>query len=107
MRGGWTARPLAWLIQLYRYAISPVLGPNCRHLPTCSEYALVALEEHGLLRGTWLSIRRVGRCHPWGSSGYDPVPGTDPDWDRSKDTGHMPRRPTGGRSGPSCPNNAI
>ncbi|HEX6114488.1 MAG TPA: membrane protein insertion efficiency factor YidD [Geminicoccaceae bacterium] len=106
-RGGWGARPLAWLIQLYRLAISPVLGPSCRHLPTCSEYALAALEQHGLRRGLWLSIRRVGRCHPWGSSGYDPVPGTDPDWDRSKHTGHLPRRPTGGRSGPSCPNNAI
>ena len=106
-RGGWTARPVAWLIRLYRLAISPVLGPSCRHLPTCSEYALDALEQHGLLRGSWLSIRRLSRCHPWGSSGYDPVPGTDPDWDRSRHTGHLPRRPKGGRSGPSCPSNAI
>lgn len=86
-RTAWTIRPLTWLIHLYRLVISPVLGPSCRHLPTCSEYALVALERHGLLRGAWLSVRRVGRCHPWGSSGYDPVPGTDPDWDRLKDAG--------------------
>jgi hypothetical protein len=87
--------------------ISPVLGPSCRYLPTCSEYALTALEAHGVLRGGWLAARRLGRCHPFGGSGYDPVPGTDPDWERSTVAGHMPRRPTDGRSGPSCPSNAI
>jgi putative membrane protein insertion efficiency factor len=100
-------RLAGWPIRLYRFVISPVLGPSCRYLPTCSEYALTALEQHGLLRGSWLTVRRLGRCHPWGGSGYDPVPGTDPDWDsRPTLTGHMPR-PTEGRSGPSCPNNAI
>jgi putative membrane protein insertion efficiency factor len=87
--------------------ISPVLGPSCRYLPTCSEYALTALEAHGLLRGGWLAVRRLTRCHPWGGSGYDPVPGTDPEWERFTLTGHLPRRPTERRSGPSCPNNAT
>jgi uncharacterized protein len=87
--------------------ISPVLGPSCRYLPTCSEYALSALEMHGLLRGGWLAVRRLASCHPWGGSGYDPVPGTDLDREPSTLTGHLPRRPTEGRSGPSCPNNAI
>jgi uncharacterized protein len=105
-RGRWLGRLAGWPIRLYRFVISPLLGPSCRYLPTCSDYALTALEQHGLLRGGWLTVRRLARCHPWGGSGYDPVPGTDPDWDRSMLTGHMPR-PTEGRSGPSCPNNAI
>ena len=72
---------LAWpaiqLVRVYRYAISPWLGSNCRFQPTCSEYAIEALRVHGLFRGGLLAIRRIGRCHPWGSSGYDPVPGAD------------------------------
>lgn len=70
----WTIRILSALIQVYRYLISPVLGPRCRYLPTCSEYALEAIETHGPLAGCWLALRRVVRCHPWGGSGYDPVP---------------------------------
>ncbi|MDJ0958399.1 MAG: membrane protein insertion efficiency factor YidD [Arenicellales bacterium] len=58
----------------YKLLISPLIGPRCRHLPTCSEYVEEALQKHGLLKGGWLSIKRIGRCHPWGSSGYDPVP---------------------------------
>ena len=58
----------------YKLLISPLIGPRCRHLPTCSEYAEEALRKHGFIKGGWLSIKRVGRCHPWGSSGYDPVP---------------------------------
>jgi hypothetical protein len=62
----------------YRYVISPWLGPNCRFQPTCSAYALEAIEKHGALRGGWLTLRRLSKCHPisWlgGSSGYDPVP---------------------------------
>jgi putative membrane protein insertion efficiency factor len=54
--------------------VSPLIGPRCRFLPTCSEYALDALATHGALRGSWLVMRRIGRCHPWGGSGYDPVP---------------------------------
>ena len=62
------------MVHLYRWLISPWLGPRCRYLPTCSAYALEALEQHGALKGGWLTLRRVGRCHPFGGSGYDPVP---------------------------------
>ncbi|HYZ25998.1 MAG TPA: membrane protein insertion efficiency factor YidD [Geminicoccaceae bacterium] len=82
-------------MRLYRWVISPLLGPSCRYLPTCSEYALDALREHGVWRGGGLAVWRIGRCHPWGGSGYDPVPGTDPDWDRSKRRSH--RRGEGDR----------
>ena len=61
-------------IHLYRWLISPWLGANCRYQPTCSRYALEALEKHGAWRGSLLAIRRIGRCHPWGGSGHDPVP---------------------------------
>lgn len=67
-------RPLQWLIRGYQLAISPMLGNRCRFFPSCSEYTLEALEKHGLLRGVWLGVRRVGRCHPWHPGGYDPVP---------------------------------
>jgi putative membrane protein insertion efficiency factor len=67
-------RPLVWLIRAYQLAISPMLGNRCRFFPSCSEYAMEALEKHGLLRGLWLGMRRVGRCHPWHPGGYDPVP---------------------------------
>jgi uncharacterized protein len=68
------ARLLRSPILVYRYLLSPLLGPRCRHLPTCSAYGLEALERHGAVKGIWLTARRVCRCHPWGSSGYDPVP---------------------------------
>ena len=70
----WLAQPLIWLVKLYRLAISPWLGGNCRFQPTCSNYAIEALQRHGVLRGGWLAVRRIARCHPWGASGYDPVP---------------------------------
>ena len=66
--------PLIGLVRVYRYAISPWLGVNCRFQPTCSEYAIEALREHGIFTGSWLAAKRIGRCHPWGGSGYDPVP---------------------------------
>ena len=66
------------LLRGYKLLISPLIGPRCRHLPTCSEYAEEAVTRHGMLRGGWLAICRVGRCHPWGSSGYDPVPVSAP-----------------------------
>jgi uncharacterized protein len=67
------------LIRLYQLFLSPVLPPSCRYLPTCSDYAIEALARHGALAGSWLALRRLARCHPWGGSGYDPVPpvGTD------------------------------
>lgn len=61
-------------IRLYQLFISPVLPPACRFYPTCSAYALEAIMTHGVLRGGWLALRRLARCHPWGGSGYDPVP---------------------------------
>jgi putative membrane protein insertion efficiency factor len=67
-------RLLILLIQLYRYTISPVLGPNCRYTPSCSEYAVEAVRRHGPWHGGWLTIRRLSRCHPWGGCGHDPVP---------------------------------
>lgn len=65
---------LLGLIGLYRYGISPMLGRNCRFHPSCSEYAMDAIRAHGALRGTWLALKRVGRCHPFNPGGYDPVP---------------------------------
>ena len=67
--------PFLLLIYVYRYAISPLLGPRCRFDPTCSRYAEQALKRHGLVKGSWLAIRRIGKCHPWHHGGYDPVPG--------------------------------
>ena len=66
--------PLRGLVWLYKLLVSPILGPRCRFLPTCSDYALEALERHGAFFGSWLAVRRVCRCHPFGGSGYDPVP---------------------------------
>jgi putative membrane protein insertion efficiency factor len=65
------------LIRLYQVLISPLLGSNCRFEPSCSAYAEEALREHGAFRGSWLALRRIGRCNPWGGSGYDPVPPAD------------------------------
>lgn len=62
------------LIKLYQGAISPYLPPSCRYTPTCSAYGIEALKKHGPVKGGWLTIKRVLSCHPWGGSGYDPVP---------------------------------
>ena len=67
------------LIRGYQLVLSPLAGPACRYLPTCSDYAGEALEVHGPWRGTGLALARLARCHPWGTSGYDPVPAKDRD----------------------------
>lgn len=68
------SRLMIGVIRFYQAAISPLLGPSCRFDPTCSHYAIEALRVHGFLRGGWLSLKRIGRCHPWGGHGPDPVP---------------------------------
>jgi len=67
-------RALIAFIRLYRYSLSPWWGNQCRFTPSCSHYAEQAIEKHGILRGGWFSLRRVGCCHPWHSGGFDPVP---------------------------------
>jgi uncharacterized protein len=62
------------VIRLYQYLLSPLAQPTCRFVPTCSHYAIEAIEKHGAARGGWLGIKRIFRCHPWGRSGYDPIP---------------------------------
>ncbi len=61
-------------IQFYQHSISPFLPPACRFVPTCSQYALEAIQKYGPFKGSWLTLKRLLRCHPWGGSGYDPVP---------------------------------
>lgn len=68
------AAPMIILVRIYQYALSPLLGRNCRFEPCCSEYAVQALQRHGPLKGSWLAMRRLGCCHPWHPGGYDPVP---------------------------------
>jgi uncharacterized protein len=70
--------PMQGLIRAYQLLLSPLLPPSCRYLPSCSDYAIKALAEHGVLRGSGLALRRLARCHPWGGSGYDPVPPRQP-----------------------------
>jgi uncharacterized protein len=72
------ARLLMFPIAGYRRFVSPLLGPRCRFAPSCSEYALTALAEHGALRGLWLAVTRIARCHPFHPGGYDPVPPAKP-----------------------------
>jgi putative membrane protein insertion efficiency factor len=62
------------LIRAYQLVVSPLLGPRCRFYPSCSHYALEAIDAHGAARGTWLTVKRISRCHPWHKGGFDPVP---------------------------------
>jgi len=66
--------PFIFLIWLYQKLISPIFPSTCRYQPTCSNYAVEALKEHGVFKGSWLAAKRISSCHPWGGSGYDPVP---------------------------------
>ncbi|MDC0873832.1 membrane protein insertion efficiency factor YidD [Gammaproteobacteria bacterium] len=61
------------LVKAYQYLISPLMGPSCRFTPTCSEYSIQAIDKYGPLKGSWLSIKRISKCHPWGESGEDPL----------------------------------
>ena len=69
-----SALPRIVLVRVYQLSISPFTPPSCRFTPTCSQYALEALRKYGPLKGLWLTVRRLSKCHPWGGSGYDPVP---------------------------------
>jgi putative membrane protein insertion efficiency factor len=70
------SRAVVALLRLWQLVVSPLYGPTCRFYPSCSNYALEAVDRHGLVRGGWLTVRRLGRCHPWNPGGVDPVPTT-------------------------------
>ncbi len=78
---------VAALIRIYQWTLSPLLGPRCRFYPSCSNYALEAVNRFGVLRGSWLAARRLGRCHPWHPGGFDPVP-EHPDSPRAPHAAH-------------------
>ena len=63
-----------FLVRFYQVVVSPLKPPTCRYIPTCSQYALEALKKYGAFKGSWLALKRIARCHPWGGCGYDPVP---------------------------------
>ncbi|HLY71436.1 MAG TPA: membrane protein insertion efficiency factor YidD [Puia sp.] len=66
--------PFVLLIKLYQVTLSPLLGSKCRFTPSCSQYAIEALRKYGIFKGSWLAVKRISKCHPWGGHGYDPVP---------------------------------
>ncbi|MEK6541487.1 MAG: membrane protein insertion efficiency factor YidD [Pseudomonadota bacterium] len=68
------ARMMIWVARVWQWGPSRVLPPSCRYTPSCSAYAITAIERHGAIKGGWLATKRLLRCHPWGSSGHDPVP---------------------------------
>ena len=74
------ALPLIAVVKFYQLCISPFTPPSCRFTPTCSQYAVEALRKYGPVKGGWLTLKRLARCHPWGGSGYDPVPPHPPDF---------------------------
>jgi putative membrane protein insertion efficiency factor len=76
--GSAPARGLIFVIQLYRHMISPLRLPTCRFVPTCSQYAVEALTEYGLIRGSWLAVLRLAKCGPWHPGGWDPIPERHP-----------------------------
>lgn len=70
----WLTIPLIGMVKVYQRYISPLTPASCRYSPTCSQYTLEALQKHGPFKGSWMSIKRIASCNPWGGSGYDPVP---------------------------------
>ena len=85
MSGGRMKRFLLFWIRAYQAGLSPILPASCRYTPTCSEYAREAVERHGAARGSWLAMKRLGRCHPFGGHGHDPVPDSQENAARSSD----------------------
>ncbi|KAF0145199.1 MAG: hypothetical protein FD153_266 [Rhodospirillaceae bacterium] len=83
------AMGVTFLIRIYQYLFSPMLPASCRYLPTCSAYAIEAVRRFGAMRGGWLAMRRLARCHPWGGHGHDPVPERWPSFPASP----APKRP--------------
>jgi uncharacterized protein len=91
--GGAAVRGLVFLIQLYRHMVSPLRPPTCRFVPTCSQYAVDALTEYGLIRGSWLAAVRLAKCGPWHQGGWDPIPerrGWRASFDDASDAGDSP-----------------
>ena len=78
------AKLLMGIVRFYQLAISPMFPSACRYSPTCSHYMMEAIKVHGPIKGTWLGLKRIGRCHPWGDSGYDPVPSKEGKKDKIK-----------------------
>jgi uncharacterized protein len=104
---------VAFLIRIYQRFVSPLLGPRCRFHPSCSNYALQAVQRFGTLHGSWLAVKRLARCHPWHPGGYDPVPdpaaeGQPPHHDAARPRGGFPRLPLGRKTQglPSCTHHA-
>lgn len=85
-RVGLAARICIGFVRIYQATLSPLVGQHCRFQPTCSHYAVEALQAHGAIKGCWLAMRRLVRCHPLGGAGYDPVPETNSDSQRPGDT---------------------
>jgi len=95
------ARVLLFFVTGYRRFLSPLIGPTCRFSPSCSTYALKALQTHGALRGSWLTLRRLARCHPFNPGGYDPVP--PPSHHRAEHGAHVAPPSAGSQTAPPSP----
>lgn len=87
MKTSIAAKLLTGSVRFYQCAVSPMFPPACRFTPTCSSYAIEALQTHGAAKGSWLALRRIARCHPWGGCGYDPVP---PSGKKDRDNSTLP-----------------
>jgi putative membrane protein insertion efficiency factor len=72
--GAIAGRIFVGLIRVYQYTLSPLLGSSCRYMPSCSQYGIHAIKKHGPWKGSWMAVKRIASCHPWGGHGYDPVP---------------------------------
>lgn len=91
-------RLLIALVRFYQLTISPYFVPSCRFIPTCSTYAIEAIQIHGIFRGSWLAISRIGRCHPWCEGGHDPVPNSESSGLQSEDHKIKIHKPENGQS---------